>query len=305
VEARVKGERGAIVFMIGVVLIWGVNVSVMKSAVSEVSPLVFNALRFPLGTTALALLVWRLESRPWPAQGEWAPLARLGLSAHPLYQLLFLNGLNLTSASHAAVLVSTTPIWIALSDHYVGHERLPRQAWAGILLSMAGVVLLVVARGSGGEPSSLFGDALVLGSGLIWTYYVIGSRPMLRSRSPLWVTGWALFIGAPFVVAMGLPGLFALRWGAVSAPTWGGVVFAGLLALATAYSWWAIGVQRIGAARTAVFSNLIPVVALGVAWIWLGERLALLAWVGAAAALAGVWLTSVSRRAVSGAAQPD
>jgi drug/metabolite transporter (DMT)-like permease len=301
----VKGERGAFFFLIGVVVIWGVNVSVMKAAVSELPPLAFNALRFPLGATALAILVWRLEPRPWPASGEWREMFLLGLVAHPIYQLCFANGLALTAASHTAVLVSTTPIFVALADHYLGHERLPRPAWAGILLSMAGVLLLVVSRSTAGERPSLLGDALVLTGSMLWTVYVIRSRTMLRRRSPLWVTAWALFLGAPFVVLMGLPVLARADFSRLTGAAWGGAVYAGLLALATAYSWWAIGLQRLGAARTAIFSNLIPLVALAVAWLWLGERLPALAWAGVATVLAGVWLTSVSRRAVSGAAQPD
>lgn len=300
-----KGERGAFFFLIGVVVIWGVNVSVMKAAVSELPPLAFNALRFPLGATALAILVWRLEPRPWPASGEWREMFLLGLVAHPIYQLCFANGLALTAASHTAVLVSTTPIFVALADHYLGHERLPRPAWAGILLSMAGVLLLVVSRSTAGERPSLLGDALVLTGSMLWTVYVIRSRTMLRRRSPLWVTAWALFLGAPFVVLMGLPVLARADFSRLTGAAWGGAVYAGLLALATAYSWWAIGLQRLGAARTAIFSNLIPLVALAVAWLWLGERLPALAWAGVATVLAGVWLTSVSRRAVSGAAQPD
>jgi drug/metabolite transporter (DMT)-like permease len=301
----VKGERGALLFMVGVVVIWGVNVSVMKAAVSELPPLAFNALRFPLGATALALFVWRLEPRPWPGPGEWRELFLLGLVAHPIYQVCFANGLALTAASHTAVLVSTTPIFVALADHFLGHEHLPRQAWVGILLSVAGVLLLVMARGGAGETPSLFGDALVLLGSMLWTIYVIRSRALLRRRSPLWVTAWALFLGTPFVVLMGLPALARTDFSRLTVAAWGGGVYAGLFALATAYSWWAVGLQRLGASRTAIFSNLIPVVALAVAWLWLGERLPALAWAGVATVLAGVWLTSISRRAVSGAAQPD
>lgn len=300
-----RGERGAYLFLTGVVLIWGINVSVMKAAVAELPPLAFNALRFPLGATLLALLVWRLEPRPWPERGEWRELFVLGLVAHPIYQVCFANGLALTAASHTAVLVSTTPVFVALADHYLGHEHLPRQAWAGILLSVAGVGLLVAARGGSGEPASLAGDGLVLLGSILWTVYVIRSRTMLRRRSPLWVTGWALFVGAPFVVLMGLPLLARTDLSRLTPTAWGGAVYAGLFALATAYSWWAVGLQRLGASRSAVFSNLIPVAALAVAWLWLGERLPALAWAGVATVLAGVWLTSASRRAVSGAAQPD
>jgi drug/metabolite transporter (DMT)-like permease len=275
----------------GVVLVWGINLSVMKLAVGEVAPAVFNALRFPLGAAVLGFLVFRLEPHPWPHPEEWPDLVRLGLLAHPIYQLCFLNGLALTSASHAAVLVTTTPVFIALADHFVLRERLGMAARAGIALSFAGVLVLTLAQG-GGSGGSLLGDFLVLASGVLWTAYSIRARILLRARSPLWLTAWALLVGTPFVVALGVPGLLRLDWSTPTAITWGGAVYAGLLALAAAYSWWAVGIRALGASRAAVFSNLIPVVGLTVAYLWLGETLPPLAWLGAAIAIAGVWLTT-------------
>ena len=289
------GRRRAIYLMLGVVLIWGGNVSGMKAALTQLSPQAFNALRFPLGAFVLGLFLWKLEPDPMPRRHEWRELIVLGVIAHPIYQACFLNGLALTSASHTSVLVASTPVWVALGDRFFGHQRLSFLAWLGIVLSIAGVVILVQARGSGG-PSSPVGDFLVLFSSCLWTFYVIRSRPLLGHRSPIWVTGWALFLGAPLVVLMGVPAVLRIQWSRVTGVFWIALVFAGLFALATAYTWWAIALQRLGAARTAVFSNLIPVVALAVAWIWLGERLSVVSWMGVLVISAGVWLTTQSRK---------
>jgi drug/metabolite transporter (DMT)-like permease len=214
------------------------------------------------------------------------------LIAHPIYQFFFLGGLSLTSASHAAVLVSTTPIWVALGDHFHLKERLPAGAWTGIILSLAGVLILTLARGGEATESSLVGDGMVLVSGFLWAVYTLLSRPMLRHRSPIWVTSWAVFFGTPFIIALGIPGLVKLDWESLTAITWVGGAYAGLFALATAYSFWAVGIKALGASRAAIFSNLIPVAALTIAWAWLGEVLPSLAWVGAGITLAGVWLTT-------------
>ena len=292
-------RRRAIYLMLGVCLIWGGNVSGMKAALSQLSPQAFNALRFPLGAFVLGLFLWRLDPDPLPRRHEWRELILLGIIAHPIYQLCFLNGLNLTSASHTAILVSTSPVWVALADHFLAHERLPIAAWVGIAISLCGVVTLVLARGGHGAPSSLLGDALVLASAILWTTYVIRSRPLFQTRSPLWVTTWALFIGAPLIVALGARDVWATDLTKINGTTWGAAVFAGLFALATAYSWWAIGVKELGASRAAAFSNLIPVVALAVAWLWLHESLPALSWVGAILACIGVWITTTSRGAAT------
>jgi len=288
-------HREATLLMIGVALMWGFNISIMKAAVSEVTPLAFNTLRFPLGVAALAILLWRREPSSWPQGKEWGEIFLLGIAAHPVYQLCFLYGLHLTSASHTAVLVSMTPVWVAFADRVFGHERLPRAAWIGIFLSLAGVAVLVLARAPTGKEASWLGDVLVIASSMLWTFYVIRSRPLLRRRSALWVTSWALFAGTPFLIAMGIPHVLQIDWTQVTYRLWVGVVFAGFLSLAVAYWWWAAAVARQGAARTAVFSNLIPVIALTFAWIALGERLGALSWLGAGLACLGVWMAAAAR----------
>jgi drug/metabolite transporter (DMT)-like permease len=280
--------------MLGVVILWGINVSVMKLAMNEVSPLVFNALRFPLGAAVLILIMWRYERDFLPSRNEWLPLFLLGLIAHPIYQIFFLGGLSITSASHTAVLISTTPIWVALGDHFHLKERLPAPAWAGIILSLSGVLILTVARGEGATESSLIGDGMVLIAGFLWAVYSVFSRPLLKRRSAVWVTSWAVFFGTPFIIALGIPGLLSLKWESLTVVTWGGAVYAGLFALATAYTLWAVGIKVLGASRAAIFANAIPVVALTVAWIWLGELLPPLAWVGAGITVFGIWITTTT-----------
>lgn len=289
-----RTRREAILAMAGVVLIWGINVSVMKLAVGEVAPVVFNALRFPLGALLLGLLLFHFEEKPWPARGEWREMIFLGILAHPVYQLCFLTGLALTTASHTAVLVATTPVFVAVADHFVLRERLGRREWIGIGLSLGGVLLLTAVRSPGADSGSVLGDLLVLASGVLWTTYTIRSRPLLKTRTPVWVTAWALLIGTPFVLVLGIPGLLTLDWSRLTMITWGGAIYAGLFALATAYLFWAIGIQTLGASRAAIFSNLIPIVALAVAAIWLHEKLPPLAWIGAGIALLGVWVTTAS-----------
>jgi drug/metabolite transporter (DMT)-like permease len=97
-------------------------------------------------------------------------------------------------------------------------------------------------------------------------------------------------------VVLGLPDLVRTDLGSVPPLAWFGVVYAGVLALAVSYFLWYRGVQRLGSARTAVYSNMVPAVGLLVAWAWLGERPSLLQAVGAAVILGGI---SVARMGTS------
>jgi drug/metabolite transporter (DMT)-like permease len=98
------------------------------------------------------------------------------------------------------------------------------------------------------------------------------------------------------LVVLGLPFLARTDLAALSPAAWGGVAYAGVLAIGVAYLLWYWGVQRIGSARTSVFSNLVPVVALVVAWAWIGETPTALQLAGAAVVLGGMTLARLVRR---------
>ena len=101
--------------------------------------------------------------------------------------------------------------------------------------------------------------------------------------------------GVPYV-ALTFPQFLDLDWASVSAFTWMSLVLSALLALNVAYLIWYTGVQRIGAARTSIFSNLVPLVAMSFAAVWLGEPVSADKLIGAAAVLTGVLLTRLGRK---------
>ena len=89
----------------------------------------------------------------------------------------------------------------------------------------------------------------------------------------------------------------AARWAEVSWPTWLSILYSSIFALGVAYTIWYAGVRQIGSARTSVYSNLIPIVAMATAVIFLGEPILWRNVLGAAAVLGGVALTRTTVRA--------
>jgi drug/metabolite transporter (DMT)-like permease len=100
--------------------------------------------------------------------------------------------------------------------------------------------------------------------------------------------------GVPYVV-MALPQILRVPWTDVSAWTLTSLVLSALLALNLAYVIWYMGVQRLGPARTSIYSNGVPIVAMAVAALWLGEPLTWNKLMGAAAVISGVLLTRLGR----------
>ena len=112
-------------------------------------------------------------------------------------------------------------------------------------------------------------------------------------HSPVGVTGLSMIIGSLLYVPAVAPHLRSVRFESVSAVTWFTIVYSALFALCIAYTIWYAAVREIGSARTSIYSNLVPVVAMVTAVVFLGEALAFRKLAGAAAVLVGVVLTRI------------
>ncbi len=291
------------------VLIWGSNFSVIKRAFEEVPPQAFNALRLVIASTVFLVAISvakRLAHRGDAVSSIFHtknPLTRrdridlvwLGLVGHFGYQFFFVGGVALSSASNAALIVGSTPALLAVVSALLGRERISGFHWAGAAISAVGIYL-VVGQGASFGGSHLRGDLLVICSVVCWVTFTLGASSLIQRHSPLYVTGMTMVYGGIPYVAMALPQIVRVPWMDVSAWTLTALVLSALLALNLAYVIWYTGVQRLGPARTSIYSNGVPIVAMAVAAVWLGEPLTWNKVIGAAAVLSGVLLTRLGRR---------
>ncbi len=252
-------------------LIWGVNIIVVKAALSSFLPLAFNAVRFPLASLVL-LLIARLMRAPVPQRRYLRPLALYGVLGNTLYQLGFIQGLGLTRAGNAALIMAANPVLTALISHWAGQEQFRLRHWAGILFSALGVGLIVLVSGETlGFGSTVLGDLLVLGAVLCWALYAVGSRPLVHALGAINMTAWTTLFGTVPIVLVGSPALLSQSWSGITPAAWGAVGYASLGAIVTGYLLWARGMRTLGSTRVAIYSNFTPVFAFLVAWPLLGE----------------------------------
>ena len=283
-------------------IIWGSNFAVIKTAFRELDPQAFNATRMVVASLAFlaVMAAARRFSRGTPNPSfysparvtgrEWVQLALLGIVGHVLYQLCFIGGLARTSVANSSLMLAMTPVLIAGISAALGHERISRGHWMGAAISTAGIYL-VVGKGFALGGPGLIGDLLMFGAVVCWAIYTLGARPLMERHSPLAVTGLSMALGTLVYVPLVWPQVRAVPWTQVSAWSLGLSIYSALFALCVAYTIWYVAVREIGSARTSAYSNLIPVVAMGSAVLFLGEPLEWRKVIGAAAVLAGVALT--------------
>ena len=289
--------------MLVVCVIWGLNFSITKSAFTHFPPLAFTAVRFAIASALLVPLVRRIEGDGPLPPGALRRLVVLGIIGNTLYQLGFITGLARTSASNSALIIAAMPSIVALLAAGLGLEPVRPRVIGGVLVATFGVILVVLARGTGFERGALVGDLLTLAAVGCWACYTLGLRRAAVGITPLRVTMVTTVAGAPGLLLAGAPDLVRMDWGEVDLMGWGALAYATLLSLLLAYVIWNRSVQLVGPSRTVIYMCITPLVAVVGAAVILGERPHPLQGVGAILILAGVFLVR-GRPRESDAASP-
>ncbi len=270
------------------VLVWGVNFPIAKHALQAFDPLAFNALRYTIASAFVFVVLRSRGSVGLPDRRDWPKLIVVGLVGNLLYQMCFILGLDRSRAGHAAVILALTPVVTAFFSMLTGHERPGWRTWGGAALSILGIALVTGSGLSLEGGDALAGDLILLGACLTWAAYTVSARPFVRRYGSVRTTAWTMWVGTVGLVLAGVPALARQEWAGIGWEAWGGMLFSALFSIGLAYLIWYRGVEKIGNTRTAIFSNLTPVVAMAAAAVLLHEVPSAWALLGAALTQGGV-----------------
>jgi len=279
------------VLLFAMAVIWGVNFVVVKYATHIFNPVAFTGLR--VGTAATFLVAFAYARGGFTlSRHDVVRLLFLGVIGNGLYQLFFVHGVARTRAGNASLIVGAAPAFIALVARARGLERVKRMTFAGIALSMIGVALVIAgsATSSNGE-TTLLGSVLVFLGVLCWTAYTIMLQPYTKRIDVVQLAAVTMIGGAVPLLVASLPALVATDWSSVGTGGWLALLYSSVISMGVAYFFWYRGLRVLGPTRTAVYSNLQPIVALVAAWAFLGEIPTIFQGVGAVTIIAGVFLT--------------
>ena len=274
-------------------IFWGVNFVFIKVSLRELSPAGFNGLRILL--TAVVFLVILAFSRQGfgVARGDLWKLVLIGFFGNAVYQVLFIKAMSLTTASNTSLILSMSPIYVALLGAVFRIERIHWAAWLGIAVSFAGLYF-VISRQHGGpsfSSESAAGDIAIFFGTMLWAFYTVFSDGFLKKMTPLQFMTVTMGFGALFYVPFTAGDILRIPWASVSWAAWAGLALSGLFGLVIGYLIWYESVRKVGNAKTAIYSSLTPLFTFVFAALWLGERLHAAILAGAAVILAGVYLT--------------
>ena len=249
--------------------IWGASFVLGKVALVELSVPHLMLYRFVFASLGFVPLL--IRARPRFRRSDWRIIALAAVMGVPVQFLMQFEGLARTTASHAALMIGTAPVLVAIAAFVFFRERLRPVAWVALLASTVGVALIVMYTGNiapmAGSQPTLAGDMLVLISMFAAVVWILASKQLMTRHSPLAVSGVVTITGTIALAAwvFGHDGLPPTQ---LSTSTWLAIGALGLLATTLSTVLWNWGLAHTGAGKAGAFINLEPVVG-AVLGVWL------------------------------------
>lgn len=280
--------------LIAMTVIWGGTFISGRIITQFLGPFSAAFCRYAIATALLIALTRWVEGRlPLLQFRQWPSIVLLGLTGVFAYNALFFFGLEQVPASRASLIITTNPTVIALGAAVVFRHTLTPIRLAGIGLGLLGAATVI----TDGLPWLIFqgvsrDDLYLVGCVLSWAAYSLLGKAVMVDLSPFAAITYACLVGTPLLLGPALrEGLIA---DAIAAPpvVWLHVLYLAALGTVAAFYWYYQGLQQLGPARASIFINFVPVVAVTLAALVLGEPLSPSLMVGGGLVVLGIFLTN-------------
>ena len=261
---------------------WGAATVITKHVLTDIPPLTLLVLQLTISVIFLWTIVFAQRLR-LPQRRDIVRIGGIGILNPGLAYTFGLLGLTRSTASMSTLLWAAEPILILVLAWLILRERLTRTLITFSLLAITGVVLVARIDVGADQTSLLLGNGLILIGVACCALYTVLTRRMVTDLDPLLIVvlqqtlalAWALAIWPAEWVRGEAVGLTT-----ISLASWGWAALSGVLYYALAFWCYIIGLKQMPASMVGLFLNLIPIFGVGGAYLFLGERLTVVQWIG-------------------------
>lgn len=284
-------EKGRILSLLAIIftaILWGLSFLSIKITVMVIPPMSLALARFIIASIVLLIIIKVAEPATRLARQDVPMMALAGIIGVSAYFYFENNGVKLTTASSASLIIATIPVLALLGEAIIFGAKLSLTKMISVLISIVGVYLIVGFNQQ--DQSSLKGDLLMFGAALSWVVYSVVTRPLGQKYSQLAIVTYQTLFGTAALIPFSI--LEYEQWQPVSSLVILNVLFLGLFCSALGYYLYVYAMGNLGISTVSLFINLIPVVAVAGAYFFLQEPVTTQQIVGGMIIILAVYLAS-------------
>jgi len=276
-------------------IFWGGTFIAARVIARNIGPFSAALLRFAIASVILLLLTWKTEGRlPTIKKGQIIPIILLGMTGVFAYNVFFFKGLKIVAAGRAATIIACNPLFICILSSYFFKEKLNLLKVVGIIISVTGAII-VISKGNIFEilnGNIGWGESYIFFCVLSWVTYSLIGKAILAELSPLVSVAYSSAVGA---LALSIPAYFegiTQDFFHYSKLEWLSIFYLGFFGTVLGFLWYYQGIKSIGPTKASQFINFVPITAVVLAFLMLGEPITLSLFAGTLLVSFGVYLTN-------------
>lgn len=275
--------------------IWGGMYVVVKVVVSVIPPLELVWLRYIVAIFAL-LIIGFITRQKWQIEKRYILIIiAIGIIGNAISIVAQETGTMLSTAQMGAIITSSTPAFMVIFARLILKEPLTVKKGISVGLATIGV-LLIVGIGDINMSNTLGGIALLIAA-LTWALMSVLVKRLPSDYSQIVVTTYSILVALIVLTPFVLPRLNEINNFQLTHPTiWGGVLYLGIVSTAGGFLLWNRGLQMLNASSGGVFFFFQPVVGTLLGWLFLGERIGVMFWIGSILIFSGVLFVIIEKK---------
>ncbi len=245
----------------GAAIIYGANYIIAKSVMPDpIGPNSFITLR----VMGACLLFWIISYRKIsiPEKSDWWRFLVCAICGVATNQLLFFNGLALTSPVNASIMMTSNPIIVMIISAVMLRQRITWMKVLGILLGAVGAIaLLWLSAYDVSRQSSVKGDLFILINSISWGFYLVMVKPLMAKYHPMMIVSWVFLIGIILVLPFGGLGLTDISWSELNSWQWFSVIYVIVFTTFLTYLFNMFGIHYLSPTVASVYIYFQPMLA--------------------------------------------
>lgn len=221
---KISNAQKAHLALLGVQIVYGLNYLIAKGIMPDkIGPSALVMIRLSAG----GFLFWFIRSfvKEKVERKDIYVLALCGLLGACANQLLFFNGLNLTSPIDASIIMTSTPVFVMIISSFLLKESFTVQKLTGLAIGGLGAILLIYAGAASKGTGTIEGNALVLSNALAFSFYLVLVKPLMKRYKPITVISWVFLFGFLFALPFGVKQFLQTDFSVFTNQTWAVIAF--------------------------------------------------------------------------------